>query len=573
MQYFLYDMFPNIFKKYLNVPFYFLALFFVMVYLLQNTLTFFLQFLRDVILFNTKNQIVNIMYSLVIWWYISDFDMISKTAKYLFGAAGSVFVKVAPEGEEEVAPKEETQKEEKKKAHKHKKHESNCSQCGMISLNVCGSCGVNVCGQCNMTHSCNKKRKPDPDDDTTFNFPSFDISGITKWFGSFFNWFDRVSVGGNMTPLYLLMYQALNMFNTASSFPLAVLYTIFQFIIVLAISVPLGALACVAILFLMCTSMLWHPFSTLSVQRVMTMWSIPLELNQYIQMSFLLNFDTKDPDLSPKQIGEMIYAVGFDYIFTYILFIAITVVLVLAMVDFDKNISNPKLKTNISMLFGTIMALNTIPLIVSFFTKLRQDRQMTPEVEKFINDAAEQVGENVVTTKLVPPIGPALSDMKQSVSSMVPKVDLSKTADMANKKLKAGVGAVMNNPLTKMATGAISKMMNPFGPKDDDDDDELDASGSDTESESDSDADSDSESDLVSDSESYSSEESNTNKKQNEKDSDEKESDDKQSNHDDEAKKSDDEQSDHDDDDAKESDDEQSDHDDEEKNSDSDNKK
>jgi hypothetical protein len=200
------------------------------------------------------------------------------------------------------------------------------------------------------------------------------------------------------------------------------------------------------------------------------MWMAPLELNEFIQMSFLLNFDPKDPNLSPKQMGEMAYAIGFDFIFTYLLFIAIVVVLVLAMVDFNKNIGNPQLKTNISMLLGVLIAINVIPLIVSFLTKIRQDRMMTPEIETFNKEAAEQLATNITKSKLIPPMGPQLAQMKNTMSSIVPNVDPSKAINSAKEGLKSGVGAVMNNPLTKLARGIMEKFRsNPGGTCDADD--------------------------------------------------------------------------------------------------------
>jgi hypothetical protein len=83
LQFFLLKEIPKYVLMFLNAPLFFMASFASMMYIVENFMPIFLQFLRDVIMLQTENYYVNMMYALVIFFFVYDCVVLIKNFKTL----------------------------------------------------------------------------------------------------------------------------------------------------------------------------------------------------------------------------------------------------------------------------------------------------------------------------------------------------------------------------------------------------------------------------------------------------------------------------------------------------------
>jgi hypothetical protein len=478
LQSYIYDKMPYYFLTYLNPPAYMITVFLGLVYILEHARSFCFNFIRDIVMMNTSNTIVNTMYGLTVLYYLTDnsfFGIINS----IFKIFGSFFVKLDPkenkkESESKPDPEQPGSSPEQKKAgpkekkkepereHKHR-HDNSCNKCGMVTLNSCGLCGINVCGNCRMVHSCSSRKKHKKNEDEEdeeggggFIFPGLGISfdWLTGMTGDIFGWFNRVNVGVNMGGFELLIYYIFNLITSTINPIGTIIFFIIQFIIILAITVPFAGLFCFIVLFLICTSIFWHPFYEGDAEKIFTMWAIPGEIDEYMRLTFMLDFDPLHDDIGFSQVLLALYAIGYDYVYSNVFLIALFTLFVYAYMDFDTKIGNVILKQNLQYVMIFILLSNFLPLVTNLYSKLKQHRKGTEEQLARVKNPFGS--NNPYAPNAEDPNATSLTGSFKSGYSEIKKVVI----DHLPEKFKSNLDV---DKINKMKEAALNELKNKFG--------------------------------------------------------------------------------------------------------------
>jgi hypothetical protein len=306
-----------------------------------------------------------------------------------------------------------------------------------------------------MMHNCSKKEDMS------------DMGWFNNLFGNFDHLFDWLNGFNSATPnagkADILVYNIKRIFDMVTGGAImGPLITLIQFIIVLSISVPLGLVFCIIVLLLMSTSMFWQPFTTLSLPKIINMWAIPFEINEFIHKAFLLNFDASGENLSTAELAKKLIAIFMDFVSSSMLSITFFVIAILAILDFKKNISNTILKQNLTIIVSTFTACIGIVICSNALEKYKQKRNIEPaEFDKLQEFLSESPPENSGSRKSMVSSG-ILSGFKNKLSALVSDgKELSTELSDAKDKMKESMKAAFANPVTKLAKGVMGTVLNP----------------------------------------------------------------------------------------------------------------
>jgi len=311
LQFWLLEKIPSIFKTVFNAPLFMMVAFVGMIFLIENVTGWFIQFMKDVIMLNTDNVFVNIMYFAVLFYFVSD----------------------------------------------------------------------------------------------CFNFIKFDI------------------------PKYSFSV----MMDLMSHPIISLLLGILQFIIVVMISVPLGALFCIIILFLITFSILWVPFTTMSFQKIMNIPYIPFEINEFLHKSFLLNFDPNAKGVTFSQKVQFAFTLIFDFICSYMFLITILVIMAVSISDYNLHMQNADLKKNLNTINIALTCGLGLFLVGGFFGKISEKREIDPSmVMDALPDATEASEENPFADLAKNALPPGMNPDNIAKGMLPPGMDPSKLSEMAS---------------------------------------------------------------------------------------------------------------------------------------------
>ena len=257
MQTLILDVLPEYFLIFLNAPAYMITVFICLIFVIENMVPFMIQFFTDVIMLNTTNSFVNMMYFFVIFMYIIE-----------------------------------------------------C-------------------------------------------FGTFDVRTFT--------------------------YSANNLMWSLMNPLTSLILGILQFIIVIMISVPVGAVLCFALFIFYAFSIFLYPITVFKFEKLFYVFGMFENIDKYLKRSFQLNFDPNDEDLDMVQKTQVIFTFIFDFVNSYIYYIANVVMLSFSTKDYSSMINSKLLRTNLLLINSSLLMMFIGLCINGFFSKIKVDRKISQQ--------------------------------------------------------------------------------------------------------------------------------------------------------------------------------------------------
>jgi len=257
MQTLILDVLPEYFLLFLNAPAYMITVFIILIFVIENMVPFMIQFFTDVIMLNTTNSFVNMMYFFVIFMYIIE-----------------------------------------------------C-------------------------------------------FGTFDVRTFT--------------------------YSANNLMWTLMNPLTSLVLGIIQFIIVIMISVPVGAVLCFILFIFYAFSIFLYPITIFKFEKLFYVFGMFENIDKYLKRSFQLNFDPNDDDLDMVQKTQVILTFIFDFVNSYIYYIANIVMFSFSTKDYSDLINSKILRMNLLLINSSLLMMYIGLCINGFFSKLKVDRKISQE--------------------------------------------------------------------------------------------------------------------------------------------------------------------------------------------------
>jgi len=195
-----------------------------------------------------------------------------------------------------------------------------------------------------------------------------------------------------------------------------------RFIIVMLISVPLGALACM--LYLLINSL----FGIIINVNFFKYFETFYRINEFIR-------NNNDPEANTEKSNEdeFIYKVKssynklIDFVYKYIFFIAYIIILVIAIIDYNSNITNNTLKLRLIILTAIFIFIMLVSMAGIYFIKDYDEKPPNPTAPKFkqqntdssLNGLFDSVMGNF--TKFIPPnFANKLPGYSKDIETLIP---------------------------------------------------------------------------------------------------------------------------------------------------------
>jgi hypothetical protein len=179
---------------------------------------------------------------------------------------------------------------------------------------------------------------------------------------------------------------------------LSIIMAFMRFIIIMLVSVPLGAIACV--FYILFNSLFGILFNT----GILKYFGTYFRINDFIK-------DNNDPEANKDRSGEeeFIYKIKssynkvIDFFYKYSIFISYIILLIFAINDYLKNVKNYKLKLHLIILSSIFIVIMLISMIGIFFNKTEETANPTipmsdeSEKEQSLADIISIMFKNIFT--------------------------------------------------------------------------------------------------------------------------------------------------------------------------------
>jgi hypothetical protein len=183
---------------------------------------------------------------------------------------------------------------------------------------------------------------------------------------------------------------------------LSIIMAFMRFIIIMLVSVPLGAIACV--FYILFNSLFGILFNT----GILKYFGTYFRINDFIK-------DNNDPEANKDRSGEeeFIYKIKssynkvIDFFYKYSIFISYIILLIFAINDYLKNVKNYKLKLHLIILSSIFIVIMLISMIGIFFNKTEETANPTTpmsdesEKEQSLADIISIVFKNIFTKTII----------------------------------------------------------------------------------------------------------------------------------------------------------------------------
>jgi hypothetical protein len=154
---------------------------------------------------------------------------------------------------------------------------------------------------------------------------------------------------------------------------------IIQFIIVIMISVPVGAVLCFILFIFYAFSIFLYPITIFKFEKLFYVFGMFENIDKYLKRSFQLNFDPNDDDLDMVQKTQVILTFIFDFVNSYIYYIANIVMFSFSTKDYSDLINSKILRMNLLLINSSLLMMYIGLCINGFFSKLKVDRKISQE--------------------------------------------------------------------------------------------------------------------------------------------------------------------------------------------------
>jgi len=183
---------------------------------------------------------------------------------------------------------------------------------------------------------------------------------------------------------------------------LSIIMAFMRFIIIMLISVPMGAIACV--FYILFNSLFGILFNT----GILKYFGTYFKINDFIK-------DNNDPEANKDRSGEeeFIYKIKssynkvIDFFYKYSIFISYIILLIFAINDYLKNVKNYKLKLHLIILSSIFIVIMLISMIGIFFNKTEETANPTTpmsdesEKDESLADIISIMFKNIFTKTII----------------------------------------------------------------------------------------------------------------------------------------------------------------------------